>query len=101
MIKSLRIGPHIFKVVAEKMDDAAGQMRPREQTIAIDPGYTATATVSVLLHEALHAIFWAWGYPSVLAGNEAHEESMCRLLEGALVQLIKDNPKLVKEIQDA
>lgn len=50
--------------------------------------------VDVVLHECLHAIYFAYGFSKKLK-----EERGCLVLTGPLVALMRDNPQLVQWIQ--
>lgn len=60
------------------------------QTIAINPTHGAAVQRLTLLHELMHAAFYAAGIEGAL-----DEEKVCRGLEGPMLQIIQNNPALM------
>lgn len=52
-----------------------------------------------LLHEAVHGILFSAGMNNV--GEDEHDERLVQALAHGVYTLIKDNPKLVKAIQES
>lgn len=63
-------------------------------TIFMQQGMPKPLQVDVLLHECLHAIYFAYGIR-----KKIREEEACLVLAGPLVALMRDNPQLVQWAQ--
>lgn len=63
-------------------------------TIFVQQGIPKLLQVDVVLHECLHAIYFAYGIR-----KKIREEEACLVLAGPLVALMRDNPQLVQWIQ--
>lgn len=64
-------------------------------TIFVQQALPKILQVDVLLHECLHAIYFAYGIR-----KKIREEEACLVLAGPLVALMRDNPQLVRWIQE-
>lgn len=64
-------------------------------TIFMQQGMPKPLQVDVVIHECLHAIVFAYGFPKKL-----REERWCLMLAGPLIALMRDNPQLVRWIQE-
>lgn len=60
-------------------------------TIHYKEGLPPALLADVVLHEAIHAIFFAYGIPKKLK-----EERVALSLSGPILILLRDNPKLVE-----
>lgn len=65
--------------------------------IELAPDQFPSLMASTLLHECLHGIFTVYGI--VPAGQK--QENLCLALEGPLLAFIRDNPGVIKAIQQA
>lgn len=64
--------------------------------ITINPCVTKAQVGSVLLHEIFHAILDIHGIAHALDLDHRREEVAVRLLEPAVLSLIRDNPELIR-----
>lgn len=101
MIKSLRIGSHVYPVKLIDSNVSFGysvhadfRSRPR---IEINRNADARARMVTLLHEAMHCIFREYGVRE-FCKTEHGEEGMARLLESAVAQLFIQNPAFGREL---
>lgn len=92
----LRIGPHTYRVrLSDKLEEY-GHTDNRQSKIRL-AGWQADGQLrDTLLHEALHAIVWCSGGSRLLALSDEDEERMVRLISPWLLQLLRDNPDLVR-----
>jgi len=94
---TIKIGPFIYSVVESRlasMNQKLGIYNSIEQQILIAKDQHPQSLVDTLLHECLHGI--------TFHGDKAFkdEEGIVRSLTPWLIQLIKDNPELIKLIQE-
>ncbi len=75
-------------------DNSMGRCDPRTQTIQILGTLPDDGRKQTVIHEILHAIWAAYGV------QKGGEERMAYQLEGPLLMLIRDNPKLVRWLAD-
>ena len=66
------------------------------QRIRIKAGLTHAASAETLLHEAMHAAWWAWGIH-----EPASEEDAVRGLATGLATVLRDNPPLRRYLDQA
>lgn len=95
---NVRIGPYDIPIKWENEEDPDyGSTRgsfDMENGIEIRQDQSPSLQASSLIHECLHAIFEVYNVPREGLG----EEEVCEFLEGPLLALIRDNPKLVEDI---
>lgn len=89
------VGPHVFDVVWERMEENYGDVNFETNAIRLTPGMAASRTLEVLVHEVTHALLYAASLP------EDVEERAVVVLAPALIALIRDNPELVAAIESA
>jgi hypothetical protein len=79
---------------AERESDKAilGQTDVNRLSIVLDPEQPPSLKRATFLHELLHAAFSAAGPRP----DSETEETVTRLLEGPLLQTLRDNPDLVR-----
>jgi hypothetical protein len=101
--KSVKIGGYTYKIVPRKTrfkwhEDEEGFLTgaydPKSLEIHLATDRNDQAIAESLLHETLHSIWNLFNLP------EHNEEDMVIKLTGGLLMLLKDNPQLVKYIQD-
>lgn len=108
MPRRVLVGPFVYRVrQSEKRwsqldtDGSAGLTDASQLTIDMDPSLCAAITREVLLHELIHACWHAAGNVDDFTKRKDMEEVACRLLSGPLLQLMRDNRKLVEWLQEA
>lgn len=92
--KSIKILSGRWKVVWgkdwDKADELCGLTKQDEKKIYISTNYPEWAQYSTLLHEIIHAIEDELDFEL--------KEKQVRLLEIGLVQVLRENPRFVKEL---
>lgn len=89
--KSVKIGPVVYEVKEEMRlanDGLYGQIVYSESVIEMNPMMKPQHRDITLWHEMLHGML-------LQGGIREHDERILDVLAHGLVQLIKDNPKLV------
>ena len=105
----VRVGPHRYRIRYDKdaIDLKAtehnerrlyGLTEPVSQLIHIDPTLAASQMRDTVLHEVLHACLSLIGADEFLSPSK--EERLVRALSPALLQVLRDNPKLVRFLTD-
>ena len=94
----LRVGPFDFKIVvwsAEKGSDVQkfGEFSVVEGTISLDSS-RAYKLMDTFVHEAFHALWWTGN----LAEENVNEEDAVSVLSSGLLLLLRDNPDVLKMI---
>lgn len=86
---SIRVGPYTIKITIEDVPNAYGQFSPADQEITIQPAFkTAPLAIDTVLHELLHAMWFATALP------KKYEERFVSALSPCLTQVLQDNPGL-------
>ena len=98
MIKSVTIGPFHYAItdIHGEIEDGKfihGRVTHHKTLIEIDASSSKQGALHTLMHEIVHAI----RYQSAIQPTE-NEEYVCDALAYGLIQLIKGNPELIKEI---
>lgn len=93
--KVVRIAGHPVKVSTGPLKHM-GEYTHREGKIKIADDLSTSQGAATLLHEILHSC-----YRTAYLGPKDAEETIVRNLEVLLYQVIRDNPKLIKFIQEA
>lgn len=73
-----------------------GTMHYDQQVISVRAGMAASEEANTLLHECLHAIFYAYG----ISMPHEQEEAVVNTVANGLCELIKRNPELVEYLVD-
>lgn len=97
MKKTLKIGPSTFKIRKHKRGDR-GWCRPYKSIISLIDNVPKDVKAEVLLHEALHAIFYTfnvWKHIKNREKEEDLEEIVVTDLSTALCTVFKQNPWLL------
>lgn len=90
---SITVGAYTYEVgVRETADE--GSVVNESQIITVAPNRGPDATADSLLHECLHALFYISGTRAAGIGTKT-EEQLVTALSPLLLQLLRDNPKLV------
>jgi hypothetical protein len=95
---SIRIGPHEIEFShldpdSEKVD--FGHFYNGDMKIALAKEYSAgSVAVGTMIHEITHAILSQGGI------KDEHQEQICVLIENGFTQVFRDNPHLMKWIQN-
>lgn len=100
---TIKIGPHVYTVVrkmVEEMPDALGDTDFDKNEIRIRKNLRKTKQAEVLLHELLHCCT----YPSFTGAYEndpkLDAEEFVNAVAPVLLQVLKDNPKLVEYLTE-
>ena len=97
---SAKVGAYLYQlklVPTDSLEDAVGEADTKAQTISIDEGLSIEARKATIVHELLHAIFDAYGIDNVVGELD---EALVSMLELPLLQLIRDNPRLLAYLTD-
>lgn len=100
-VKTLKVAGYDFQLLIWNNHEANGANRygecsSIEQVIRIRQDFaTPFKAVDTLLHEIMHAIFWAYG-----VGEDDKEERMVAMFGTALMTLHRDNPWLAGWISE-
>jgi hypothetical protein len=71
-------------------DSRAGEIRYHRHEIAVMPQLRPLVRTQILWHEAIHVLLHQ-------AGQREHEEALVDLMAYGIMQVLRDNPDLVKE----
>ena len=98
MIKSIKIGPFHYAIadIHGETDDGRfvhGRATFHKTLIEIEASSSKQGALHTLMHEIVHTI----RYQAAIKPTE-DEEYVCDSMAYGLIQLIKDNPELIKEI---
>lgn len=106
--KRVKVGPHRYRVSTDPVELAStsveenahliGHCCEQRQRILVSPDQTRGAQTDVLLHEALHAVFFQTGLAGEL-GEDRTESAIVRLTP-ALLDLIRRNPTMLAFLLD-
>lgn len=92
------IGPHHYKVKVAKPSGLSheqyGTTEVGTTTITLAPGMSGSQQRDTFLHEVLHAVLSLTGWDHRL--GDKREEQLVRSLTPALLEVLRDNPKVVK-----
>ncbi|NDC55599.1 MAG: hypothetical protein EBZ69_02125 [Alphaproteobacteria bacterium] len=93
----VRVGPYLFRVeyredVSDSEPDLFGITIPRDQRIIVSSRQTDQCERDTLLHEVLHAVFYASG----LFREVDNEERVVAGVSTWLLMVLRDNPQLAK-----
>lgn len=92
--KEIKVGSHIYTVIrlsGKEMGDDLGLCDFNENGIAIRKRLNLNKCQEILLHEILHTCT----YPS-LVSKTVDDETFVDTVAPLLLQVIKDNPELIK-----
>ena len=102
----VKVGYQDIEIIYEKASfakpsDAFGEFDHRKNTISIQEELSKTDYACTLLHEILHAIVY---YNSLTQlgqplDNENKEEVVVNNITNGLIGVFKDNPKILKELE--
>jgi len=97
--KFVKVGGHTISVrlKSRKQLSAYGEFDPRRNAIAITSEACSAVQATTLLHEVLHACYANIG----LLVKSREEEAFVQAFEPILFQVLRDNPKLIRYIQEA
>jgi len=84
-----------WKIVYSNKGSDLGNCVHKDQTIIIRSSLPKATMRHVLLHEILHAIWYSYGVNPDLDPGEV-EESIINILSGPLVEVMNNNPQVVK-----
>lgn len=100
--RSIKVGPHIVRI--KTVDDGVmgdggrhGQCSQNRLLIAVDSELPPTLLGETVLHEAAHVLTDGLGLPD---GNEELIERLCLRFGIDMLAFIRDNPELIKWIQN-
>lgn len=92
---TLKIGGFLWKInqsqAVANEGNAFGSTHARQQQIFIEPSETQQKKEHVLIHEAMHAIWWQAGLNSRYKDQKNVEEEIIDALSMGLYQVLKDN----------
>lgn len=97
----IRVAAFDFAVVTTSMAEATAEHRlgsfsALQNRIAITPDADRMKVLDTLLHEILHAAWWAYG-----VRDSDDEERTVATLSTALTQIFRDNPDLLRFIGES
>lgn len=95
MIRSLKVGPHKYKIVRRKLNGYHGLFDAETGIIEYDPN--KKYPMMTILHEALHGISDQSGLNQVLEDDEL----VVRTFENFICMLIQDNPEFTKALVES
>lgn len=99
MIRSVKIGPHVYKVLSEDRDgDDFGSTDVRRCEIRVSSKQSPSQSRETLLHETLHALLTVTGLASELGDDM--EEKVATRLAPALLDSLRRTPALVAFLVD-
>lgn len=97
---SVQVGPHVYTIRSDddtvrmlRNDQCAGDSRPDELLIRIDPTRPASAVAETLLHELMHCVWHQAGL--TLDHEDAAEERTITSLAPLLLHALRANDQLV------
>lgn len=97
----IKVGPYTVKVRVDSdqtsNDGCYGKFFEKSLTIYLDNQVDDTAIKETLMHEALHACFFASGLDAFLKDKE-NEEVIVKVLSTWVFQMLRENNKLVKYV---
>lgn len=73
-----------------------GEFSSMEGVIRVDPQAGRVKTLHTLIHEILHACYWAY-----TIDEKDDEERTVSLMATALVQVLRDNPDLLRFVTES
>ena len=101
-IKTIRIGGVDFEVRSNPelsiAADACGRISVNLSRIEIEPSMSQQRQAQTMLHEVVHGIILTSKLNDVLKNNDDEERLVDGLAYG-LLQVVRDNPDLIREIQ--
>jgi len=83
-----------------RLEDIEGYYLSSQAEIRINEKQCFSEQVATLIHESLHAIFYTYGMREII-DDEEKEEYIVNTISNGLMQVIKDNPKLIELIKNA
>jgi len=94
---SLRVGPYDITIaIVDELTGSYGEFSPVEQEIRLLREYkTAALAVDTLLHEVLHAAWFAAALP------KKYEERTVSALAPTLTQILRDHPEVLEWVRKA
>lgn len=87
---SVLVGNYQIGVVYCNVDDGHGDFDCKKLEIRISDLLSGTALLEVLMHEIIHAIYWAYSID-----DKDKEERVVSLIGTGVAQVLRDNPNLV------
>lgn len=98
---SIRVAAFDFAVVpwhpmSAAADRRYGEFSSMEGCIRVDPQAGDIKTCDTLIHEILHAVYWAY-----TINEQDNEERTVSMIATALVQVFRDNPDLLRFVRKA
>ena len=94
-VQSVRVGAIDYKLLQEKglvkHSHVYGEIRYVKSKIALDAKLGEQHARCTLFHEIIHGILEQGGYTR-------HDERMVNIIATGVVQVLRDNPKLLKEM---
>ena len=98
--KAIRVGAYVFKIVkcepgVSDDEDADGQFRANQEHICVSREVSRTRELEVLIHETNHAVYFTYNIQ-----GEDDEERTVHTLSTAWTQIYRDNPDLIRYIQE-
>jgi hypothetical protein len=97
--KYVKVGGHQCRVAFCSKITGFGNYDPRQNVIRVTKNACDAAKATTLLHELLHACWASTGLWAIFKIKD--EEAVVRALEPVLFQVLRDNPKLIRYIQEA
>jgi len=100
-LSKIRIGPYDWKVTYFGKDEymkreCFGRTDELAMELEICDAFTNQSTANTMLHEIFHALWFAHNMKS----KEGEEETSVAALATGMTQVFKDNPDLIKWLQE-
>lgn len=98
--KSIRVGAHDIHVSEMSQQESQGARHfglfaPTASKIKVATHTAPIHVLDTMLHEVIHAIWW-----DRIFSNDATEENAVSAISAGMTQVLRDNPKLRKWIED-
>lgn len=95
--KVIYVGTFDYDVEVKKLQtDLFGETDNTNSTISLHKKQSLANLRDTLMHEVLHAVFFASGICRLLGWDNETEEKAIRMLTPWLLQLIQENPALIE-----
>lgn len=102
--QKVKIGPTHYSInyMSKDQDEAGvyGRCNTKTHEIHINRSICDEEAKASVLHEVLHGVFSVANVSHVLNMNEQGEENLIRMLEPFMLQLIRENPKLMEYLKN-
>jgi Zn-dependent peptidase ImmA (M78 family) len=94
--KTVKIGGHVISISQKTELDCMGMYDREKAQITLEKTLSQDQKAATLLHEVLHAILQE-AHPKL---EDRKEEALVTVLETGLFAFIKDNPKVIRYLEN-